>query len=140
MLNYYNRTVEPILAAISEAMKRTFLTKTAISQLQSIEYYRDPFKLVPMSTIADIADKFTRNEILSSNEMRSKIGMKPSSDPKANQLINSNMPQPMTGVPIPGSPTDAAASTPQPQALPAAPPMRQLTRAARTPVSQLPPQ
>lgn len=94
MLNYYNRTIEPILSAITEEMRRTFLTKTARSQLQSIEFYRDPFKLVPVGTMADIADKFTRNEIMSSNEIRAKIGMKPSSDPKANQLVNSNMPQP----------------------------------------------
>lgn len=94
MLNYYNRTIEPILSAITEEMRRTFLTKTARSQLQSIEFYRDPFKLVPVGTMADIADKFTRNEIMSSNEIRAKIGMKPSGDPKANQLVNSNMPQP----------------------------------------------
>jgi len=107
MLNYYNRTIEPILSAITEEMRRKFLTKTARSQLQSIEFYRDPFRLVPMATIADIADKFTRNEIMSSNEIRSKIGMKPSSDPKANQLVNSNMPQPNGGPP-------AAAPAPDP--------------------------
>lgn len=94
MLNYYNRTVEPILTAIAQSMKRSFLTKTARSQKQSIEFYRDPFKLVPVGTIADIADKFTRNEIVSSNEIRAAIGMKPSTDPKADKLINSNMPQP----------------------------------------------
>jgi hypothetical protein len=94
MLNYNNRTVEPVLAAITEAMKRTFLTKTARSQNQSIMYFRDPFKLVPISEIAEIADKFTRNEIVSSNEIRSAIGMKPSKDPKADELRNSNMPLP----------------------------------------------
>jgi hypothetical protein len=94
MLNYHNRTIEPILTAITEAMKRTFLTKTARSQKQSIEFFRDPFKLVAVSSIADIADKFTRNEILSSNEIRGIIGFKPSSDPKAEELRNSNMPQP----------------------------------------------
>ncbi|WNT45394.1 portal protein [Arthrobacter phage Argan] len=94
MLNYHNRTIEPILTSITEAMKRTFLTKTARTQLQSIEFFRDPFKLVPVSSIADIADKFTRNEILSSNEVRGIIGFKPSSDPKAEELRNSNMPQP----------------------------------------------
>lgn len=134
MLNYYNRTVEPILSAISESMKRTFLTKTALSQLQSIEFYRDPFKLVPMSTIADIADKFTRNEVLSSNEIRSKIGMKPSNDPKASQLVNSNMPQAVTGVPSQNPAVPAAvASAPAPRALPAA-----VASVAKTPVSSIP--
>lgn len=94
MLNYHNRTIEPILTAITQAMKRTFLTKTARSQLQSIEFYRDPFKLVPVGTIADIADKFARNEVMSSNEIRAKIGLKPSQEPKADKLQNSNMPQP----------------------------------------------
>lgn len=93
MLNYNNRTIEPILAAIAQAMKRTFLTKTARSQRQSVEYYRSPFKLVPIGDIAEIADKFTRNEIMSANEMRSVIGLKPSTDPKADELRNSNMPQ-----------------------------------------------
>lgn len=94
MLNYFNRTVEPIVQAISEAMKRTFLTKTARAQKQSIMYFRDPFKLVPMEQLAEIVDKFTRNEVLSSNEIRAAIGIKPSKDPKADQLVNSNMPQP----------------------------------------------
>lgn len=93
MLNYMNRTVEPILTALVEAMRRSFLTKTARTQRQSIEYFRDPFKLVPVAELAEIGDKFTRNEILSSNEMRQIIRMKPSNDPKANQLRNSNMPQ-----------------------------------------------
>lgn len=93
MLNYWNRTIEPIADAIVEAMKRTFLTKTARSQKQSIEYFRDPFKLVPINNIAEIADKFTRNEIMSSNEIRQIVGMKPANDPKADQLVNSNMPQ-----------------------------------------------
>jgi hypothetical protein len=97
MLNYNNRTVEPILTAISEAMKRTFLTKTARSQKHSIKFFRDPFKLVPISQIAEIADKFTRNEITSSNEIRQAIGMKPSGDPKAEELRNSNMPIADTG-------------------------------------------
>ena len=94
MLNYNNRTVEPIVAAIVDEMKRKFLTKTAISQRQSIKYFMDPFKLVPINNIADIADKFTRNEILSSNEVRQIIGVKPSDDPKANKLINKNIAQP----------------------------------------------
>lgn len=94
MLNYNSRTIEPIISAIVDEMKRKFLTKTALSQRQSIKYFTDPFKLVPVSSIADIADKFTRNEILSSNEVRQIIGMKPSDDPKADQLINKNIAQP----------------------------------------------
>ena len=94
MLNYNNRTIEPIVSAIVGEMKRKFLTKTARSQMQSIEYFRDPFKLVPINNIAEIADKFTRNEILTSNEIRQIVGMKPSSDPKADELINSNISQP----------------------------------------------
>ena len=93
MLNYYSRTVEPIVTAIVDEMKRKFLTKTARSQNQSIETFRDPFKLVPVNNIAEIADKFTRNEIMTSNEIRQVIGMKPSDDPKADQLINSNIAQ-----------------------------------------------
>lgn len=93
MLNYYNRTIEPIVSAIADEMKRKFLTKTARSQHKSILFFRDPFKLVPLNDIAEIADKFTRNEILTSNEMRQIIGMKPSDDPKADQLINSNINQ-----------------------------------------------
>jgi hypothetical protein len=94
MLNYENRTVEPIVTAIIEAMQRTFLTNTARAQRQAIMYFRNPFKLVPVENIAEIADKFTRNEITSSNEMRQVIGFKPSQDPKADELRNSNMPQP----------------------------------------------
>lgn len=100
-LNYWNRTVEPVLTAIVEGMRRSFLTKTARTQNQSILYFRDPFKLVPVEQIAEIADKFTRNEILAANEMRAIVGRKPSKDPKADKLINSNMPQSDTGVPIP---------------------------------------
>jgi hypothetical protein len=95
MLNYHSRTIKPLLIAITQGMKRTFLSKTARSQMQSIEFFRDPFELVPVGSIADIADKFTRNEILSSNEIRSILGFKPSSDPKADQLINSNIPEPV---------------------------------------------
>jgi hypothetical protein len=91
MLNYYNRSVEPFIAAIVDEMKRKFLTKTARSQKQSIMYLRDPFKLVPVSQLADIADKFTRNEILSSNDMRGIIGYKPSNDPHADELRNKNL-------------------------------------------------
>ena len=93
MLNYNNRTIEPIVSAIVDEMKRKFLTKTARSQSQTILYFRDPFKLVPINDIAEIADKFTRNEILTSNEIRQLIGMKPSNDPKADKLINSNINQ-----------------------------------------------
>ena len=101
MLNYYSRTIEPIISAIVDEMKRKFLTKTARSQMQSIIYFRDPFKLVPVNSIAEIADKFTRNEILTSNEIRQIIGMKPHPDPKADQLINSNIAQPNNGrVPV----------------------------------------
>lgn len=94
MLNYYSRTIEPIVAAIVDEMKRKFLTKTARSQNKSIMFFRDPFKLVPVNDIAEIADKFTRNEILTSNEIRQIIGIKPSDDPKADKLINSNITQP----------------------------------------------
>lgn len=94
MLNYYNRTVEPIVAVIVNEMKRKFLTKTARTQHQSIMFFRDPFKLVPVADLAEIADKFTRNEIATSNEMRQVMGWKPSKDPKADQLINSNISQP----------------------------------------------
>lgn len=93
MLNYHNRTIEPVLRAICEAMTRTFVTKTARSQGQGIDFVRDPFKIVPISSLADIADKFTRNEILTSNEIRGLIGYKPVDDAKADQLVNSNMPQ-----------------------------------------------
>lgn len=94
MLNYYSRTIEPIISAIVDEMKRKFLTKTARSQKQDIMFYRDPFKLVPVDSIAEIADKFTRNEIMTSNEIRQVIGMRPSSDPKADELVNSNISQP----------------------------------------------
>lgn len=93
MLNYNNRTVEPIASAIVDELKRKFLTKTARTQLQSISFFRDPFKLVPVNDIAEIADKLTRNEIMTSNEIRQIVGMKPSNDPKADQLINSNISQ-----------------------------------------------
>ena len=94
MLNYYNRTIEPIISAIVDEMKRKFLTKTARSQKQSILFFRDPFKLVPVADISEIADKFTRNEIMTSNEIRQIVGMKPSDDPKADELRNSNISEP----------------------------------------------
>lgn len=105
MLNYYNRTIEPVLSAICDSSKRTFLSKTARTQGQSIAFYRDPFRLAPINKIADMADRFTRNEILSSNEFRSIIGMKPSDDPAADELRNKNLNRPtdqtapgMTGI------------------------------------------
>ena len=94
MLNYYDRTVEPLVAAVADAMKRVFLTKTARTQMQSITYFRNPFKLVPVNDLAEIADKFTRNEIMSSNEIRQIVGMKPHDDPKADELRNSNLNHP----------------------------------------------
>ena len=94
MLNYTSRTIEPIISAIVDEMKRKFLTKTARSQRQTIKFFRDPFRLVPVNDIAEIADKFTRNEIMSSNEIRQAIGLPPSDDPKADMLINSNISQP----------------------------------------------
>ena len=95
MLNYHNRTIEPIVSSITDESKRKFLTKTARSQNQSITFFRDPFKLVPVNDLSEIADKFTRNEILSSNEVRQIIGMKPSADPKADELRNKNLTTPV---------------------------------------------
>lgn len=103
MLNYWNRTIEPVLSAIVEAMRRNFLTKTARTQRQTVMFFRDPFRLVPVANVAEIADKFTRNEIMTSNEIRQVVGMAPHPDPKADQLLNSNMPQ--------GSPTPTGVET-----------------------------
>ena len=100
MLNYYNRTIEPIMAAITEELKRKFLTKTARSQFQSIGFFRDPFKLVPVNDLAELADKLTRNEIMTSNEIRQIVGLKPSDDPKADELRNSNLSEPSSEQPI----------------------------------------
>lgn len=97
MLNYYNRTINPILKSITEGLTSTFLSRTAYSQGQRIRFFRDPFGLVPVSKLAEIADKFTRNEILSSNEIRGEIGFAPSEDPKADKLVNSNLNQPESG-------------------------------------------
>lgn len=94
MLNYYNRTIEPILSAIADEFKRKFLTQTARSQGQSVKFFRDPFKLVPISTIAELADKMTRNEIMTGNEIRQSIGLKPSKDPTADELRNKNLSKP----------------------------------------------
>lgn len=101
LLNYNNRTIEPIVSAIVDEMKRKFLTKTARTKMQTIAAFRDPFSLVPVNNIAEIADKFTRNEILTSNEIRQIIGMKPSDDPKADELVNSNISQPTDETKIP---------------------------------------
>ena len=106
MLNYYSRCVEPIISAIVDEMKRKFLTKTARSQKKTILYFRNPFKLVPVNQLAEIADKMTRNEIMSSNEIRQEIGLKPSKDPKADQLVNSNITQPNEASKSPQKVTD----------------------------------
>ena len=119
MLNYYNRTIEPIVAAIADERKRKFLSKTARTQGQSIMFFRDPFKLVPVNDLAEIADKLTRNEIATSNEMRQVIGWKPSDDPKADELRNSNISQakqevvPGSGTPITPSATSETKNTKQ---------------------------
>lgn len=94
LLNYYSRTIEPFVSAIADEMKRKFLTKTARTQKQTIMFFRDPFKLISVTNIASVADTFTRNEIMTSNEIRQKIGLKPSDDPKADKLVNSNLNQP----------------------------------------------
>ena len=112
LLNYHTRTIEPIISAIVDEMKRKFLTKTARSQKQTITFFRDPFKLVPVNSIADIADKFTRNEIMTSNELRQVIGFRPSDDPKADQLINSNLNHPEESVPTETPEESAEQNTP----------------------------
>ena len=106
ILNYNNRTIEPIISAIVDEMKRKFLTKTARSQSQSISFFRDPFKLVPVNDIAEIADKFTRNEIMTSNEIRQVIGMKPSDDPRADELRNKNLSAPSESEPETNPPVE----------------------------------
>lgn len=115
MLNYYNRTIEPIVAAVVEEMIRKFLTRTARSQKQSIMYFRDPFKLVPVEQLAEIADKFTRNEIATSNEIRQAIGWKPSKDPKADELRNKNLSEPAGNAKAlpPGTQTETISTKPE---------------------------
>ena len=100
MTNYHTRTIEPIANSIVDEMNRKFISKTARTQGQKILYFRDPFKLIPISQIAEIADKFTRNEILSSNEIRQIVGRKPSDDPKADELRNSNISHPKDKEPV----------------------------------------
>ena len=109
MLNYNSRTIEPIISAIVDEMKRKFLTKTARTKKQSIMFFRDPFKLVTVENLAELADKFTRNEIMTKNEIRQIVGMKPSDDPKADQLLNSNISQPNAGA-TPTTTTEGAPS------------------------------
>ena len=134
MLNYRERTIVPIMDAIVEAMRRSFLTKTARSQLQSIEYFNtNPFRLVPMSVLAEMADKFTRNEILTSNEIRQFIGLKPHDDPKADQLVNSNMPQPVVD---PTAPVAADPGTTAPDAPPIDPAVDTAAADAETRLTQ----
>ena len=111
MLNYYNRTIEPIVSAIVDEMKRKFLSKTARTRKQSIMFFRDPFKLVPVEKLSDIADKMTRNEIMTSNEIRQKIGMKPSSDSSADELRNKNLSAPKDATPN-ESPTETEVNNP----------------------------
>lgn len=105
MLNYYNRTIEPILEAIKENMQRSFLGRPRVDANERIQYFRDPFRFVPVEKMADIADKFSRNEILSANEIRGYLGLVPSKDPKADQLVNSNMPQPNATATVPEPPS-----------------------------------
>jgi len=104
MINYYNRSIEPLLSAVCEAMTRVFLTKTARSQGQLVSFFKDPFRLVPVKDLAEIVDKFTRNEVASSNDMRSVLGWRPSNDPKANQLLNKNIPAAYGELPTQGEP------------------------------------
>lgn len=120
MRNYFSRTVEPILAALTEAMNRTFLTKTARAQNQTIMYFQDMFRLVPISQIAEIADKFTRNEILTSNEVRGLIGFRPAKDPGADELRNKNIPEavPPTTDPEAPQPTTETETEPVPEKVP----------------------
>lgn len=108
MLNYYNRTIEPLLAAVAESMRRSFLTKTARTQGQTIMYFRDQFKLVGVGTIAEMADKMTRNEILTANEVRAIMGFKPATDPGADELRNKNIPEPTPSTDQPAPNVEAA--------------------------------
>lgn len=130
LLNYQSRTIEPIISTIVDEMKRKFLTKTARTQKQTITFFSDPFKLVPVNTIADIADKFTRNEIMTSNEIRQVIGMKPSNDPKADELRNSNLNHPDEG-------TDQTAPEEPVEENQESPPTKTYRSLGDTPISEL---
>lgn len=124
MLNYNARTINPILKAIVESMTRTFLTKTARTQKQSVMYFRDPFALIPMEKFGELADKLARNEIVTSNELRQAIGLKPATDPKADKLVNSNMPQPGSAPAAPLHVQTVPGQTEPPQTQPRIPPHR----------------
>jgi hypothetical protein len=117
MINYFNRTIEPVIDSVAAELRRKFLTKTARTQGHDLMYFRDPFKLVPMSQLAELADKFTRNEIVSSNEFRGFIGLRPAKDPKADMLINSNLTVPQTqlpgGIDVNGNPVPASGPDPE---------------------------
>ncbi len=134
MINYINRTINPIVSAIVDAMKRSFLSKTARTQGQTIMFFRDHFELVSVSDIAGMADAFTRNEILSSNEIRQIIGMKPSDDPKADQLVNSNMPQPADPAMVP--PEEVPPEEVPPEEIPVEPPAEEVSL-GDIPISEL---
>jgi hypothetical protein len=131
MLNYYNRTIEPVVRAIVEAMHRTFLTKTARSQMQAIRAFRDPFKYVPIAQLADIVDKFRRNEVASPNDFRTAIGWRPSKEPGADKLANTNMPASPPGQPGP----DLQPNSQPPLRVPAMAGRRQLTAAPSGPLN-----
>ena len=131
MLNYHSRTIEPIISAIVDEMKRKFLSKTARTKMHTIMFFREPFKLVPINNIADIADKFTRNEIMTSNEIRQIIGMKPSNDPKADQLINSNLNHPEE------SAVDKSADKPKEENPKPTQPVKESRSFGETPISEL---
>lgn len=110
MINYWNRTIEPLVVSVVEAMRRSFIGQMGLSKKQDIMFFKDPFRLVPVSEIAEITDKFTRNEVLSSNEVRGFLGIQPSKDPKADQLVNSNMPQSGPPAAAPGAPPSSPAA------------------------------
>ena len=112
MINYHSRSIKPILTAICEAMQRTFLTKTARSQGQAIKYFRNPFELIPVTVLAEVVDKFTRNEVASGNEMRGVIGWAPSKDPQADVLRNKNIPQPVEPAALPAGKQNVPAEIP----------------------------
>ena len=133
LLNYHSRTIEPIISIIVDEMKRKFLTKTARTQKQTIAFYRDPFKLVPVNQIAEIADKFTRNEIMTSNEIRQVIGMRPSDDPKADELRNSNLNHPDENA----TPTDPEPTEPVAEDIPHSQPTEESRPFGDTPISEL---